>query len=117
MEAPKVDVTLPDVTKFGTDLAGAYTTLTEVLGGVKDAATADAALPKLTDWSTKIDGYKGIWDKLTGEGKSTIAKVTTDHLGKMKDLVANVVKIGGISDKFKDLLNAIITKLAALAVS
>ena len=117
VETLKVDVALPDVTKFGTDLAGAYTSLTDVLAGVKDAPTADAALPKLTDWTTKLDGYKAIWDKLNDTGKASVTKVTTDHLGKLKDLVANVLKIGGLSDKFKEVVNGLIARLAALAVS
>ena len=57
------------------------------------------------------------YDKLNDTGKTTITKVTTDHLSKLKDLVANVLKIPGLSDKFKDLVNALIAKLAALAVS
>ena len=117
VDTPKIDLSLPDVTKFGTDLTGAYTTLTEVLGGVKDAATADAALPKLTDWTAKLDGFKTVYDKLNDTGKASVAKVTTDHLSKLKDLVGNVVKIGGVSDKFKDIVNAIIAKLAGLALS
>ncbi len=116
VETLKVDVALPEA-KLGTDLAGAYMSLTDVLAGVKDAPTADAALPELTDWTTKLDGYKAIWDKLNYTGKASVTKVTTDHLGKLKDLVANVLKIGGLSDQFKEVVNGLIARLAALAVS
>jgi hypothetical protein len=112
-EAPKIE--LPDLTKFSGDLSGVYTALTDVLKSVKDGPTADAALPKLTDFSTKLDDYKAIWDKLNDAGKAAISKVTTDHLTGLKELVATTLKTPSLTDKFKEIINAILAKLAALA--
>ena len=56
---PKVDLpAIPDPTKFGTDLTSVFTSLTDILGGVKDVPTAETAAPKLTDLTPKIDGLK-----------------------------------------------------------
>ncbi|WP_165219268.1 DUF937 domain-containing protein [Aquisphaera insulae] len=98
------------------DLGSAYTTLAEILGSVKDGPTAEASLPKLTDLSTKVDGFKGIYDKLNEAGKAAIAKIATEQLGKLKDVADTVLKVPGLSDKFKEILQAILTKLAGFKV-
>jgi hypothetical protein len=112
---PEVD--LPDPTKISTDLEAIYTSLTDLLSGIKDAPTADAAIPKLTDLTPKIDGLQSLWDKLPDLGKAAVAKVTTDHLAKLKELVAKVLSLAGASgDKLKPVVNTLIDKLAAFTV-
>jgi hypothetical protein len=110
---PKVEVALPDVGKFSTDLGDIYTSLSTLLGNVKDAPAAESALPKLTDVAAKIDGLRELWDKLPDAGKTTVSKVTTDHLSKLKELVAKVLAIAGVSEKFKTTVNGLITALEA----
>ncbi|HWT83186.1 MAG TPA: DUF937 domain-containing protein, partial [Candidatus Methylomirabilis sp.] len=56
---PKVELpAVPDPTKIGTDLGAIYTSLTDLLGGIKDVPTAEAAIPSLTDLTPKIDGLQ-----------------------------------------------------------
>jgi uncharacterized protein DUF937 len=49
---------IPDVTKFSTELTDTFSKLTEALTGVKDAASAEASLPKLQDLDGKLDVAK-----------------------------------------------------------
>jgi len=112
---PKVD--LPDPTKLGTDLTSVFTSLTDILGGVKDVPTAQAAAPKLTDLTPKLDGLKTLWDKVPAAGKTAITKIATDHLGKLKELVAKVLAIPGVSDKLKPVLDILLAKLTAFTGS
>jgi hypothetical protein len=115
---PKVDLAaLPDPTKIGTDLTGIYTSLTDLLGEIKDVPTAEAAVTKLTDLTPKIDGLQALWDKVPDAGRATVAKVTTDHLGKLKDLVAKVLAIPGVSGKLEPVLDTVLAKLSAFSVS
>jgi hypothetical protein len=121
-EAPKLPVApkaeaLADVASLTKDLGSAYSSLAEILGGVKDAPTAGAALPKLTDLVPKVDGFKAIFDKLNDAGKAAIAKVTAEHLGKFKDLADTVLKVPGLPDKFKEILQVILTKLTSFNVA
>jgi hypothetical protein len=104
---------LPEATKLTTDLGAIYTSLTDLLSGVKDVPTAEAILPKLTELPSKIDGLKSAWDKLNENAKTTVAKVTTDHLGKLRELINKVLGLAGVSDKLKPVLDSILTKLAA----
>ena len=112
---PKLD--LPDPTKIGTDLTSVFTSLTGILGGVKDVPTAETAAPKLTDLPPKIDGLKTLWDKLPESGKAAIGKIVADHLGTLKDLVAKVLAIPGVSDKLKPVLDLLVAKLSSFQMS
>jgi hypothetical protein len=102
---------LPDPAKLSTDLGSLFTHATEYLTGVKDAATANAALPKLKDLDTQADGYKALWDKLPDAAKASVAKVVSDHLGALKELAGKVLAIGGVGDILRPVLDALIAKL------
>ena len=115
---PKVDAFgLPDPTKLGTDLTSIFTSLTDILGGVKDVPTAETAAPKLTDLTPKLDSLETLWDKLPDAAKTSISKIAVDHLGKLKELVAKVLAIPGVSEKLKPVLDIILAKLSAFTVS
>jgi hypothetical protein len=115
--AKKIEIAPPDAAKFSTDLGAIYTQLTELLGGVKDVPTAEVAAPKLTDLTPKIDGLKALWDKIPDSAQAAVAKVTTDHLGKLKELVAKVLALPGVGEKLKPILDSLVSKLAGFAVS
>ena len=114
---PKAAVSLPDPTKLGTDLTSIFTSLTDILGGVKDVPTAETAAPKLTDLTPKLDNLEILWDKLPDAAKTSISKIAVDHLGKLKELVAKVLAIPGVSEKLKPVLDIILAKLSAFTVS
>jgi hypothetical protein len=97
------------------DLGDVYKTAMETLTGVKDAATAEAALPKIEGLNTTLDRLKGLWDKLPEAGRSAVTAVTRDSLDKLKELVAKVLAIPGVGEKLKPLLDALVTKLTGLA--
>ena len=115
---PKVAVSaVPDPTKLSTDLTSIFSSLTDILGGVKDVPTAETAAPKLTDLTPKLDNLETLWDKLPDAAKSAISKIAVDHLGKLKELVAKVLAIPGVSEKLKPVLDIILAKLSAFTVS
>ncbi len=116
-EPPAVDVSAADPARISTDLVGIYTSLTEVLAGVKDGPTSEAAVHKLTDMTPRIDSLQALWDKLPDAGRGTVAKVTTDHLAKLKDLITGVLNTPGVNvNRLKPILDTIVDKLAYLAI-
>jgi len=114
---PKAAVSLPDPTKLGADLTSIFSSITDILGGVKDVPTAETAAPKLTDLTPKLDNLEILWDKLPDAAKTSISKIAVDHLGKLKELVAKVLAIPGVSEKLKPVLDIILAKLSAFTVS
>jgi len=104
-----------DVAQVTKDLGGWFTSLTDSLSSVKDVATAEAALPKLTELGGKLDGVKSLVEKMPAAGKSAVSKLVTDQLGKLRELIDRVLAIPGVGDKIKPVTDAMLSKLSALA--
>ncbi|MCY2984392.1 MAG: DUF937 domain-containing protein [Planctomycetota bacterium] len=119
---PKLpEVTLPstpalpaEAVKLTSDLSGWFTSLSDSLGGIKDVATAEAALPKLKDAASQLDSVKSVFDKLPAAGKSSVLSLITSNLGAIKDLIAKVASIPGVGDLVKPFTDPILTTLTAL---
>jgi hypothetical protein len=104
----------PQFSQLNGELAGVVTSLTESLTGIKDAASAEKALPKLADISSKLDSAKATMDKLPEDGRATISKVLMPALTKLKELAGKVIALAGVGDKLKPVLDGITSKLTAL---
>jgi hypothetical protein len=109
--APKA----PDFAQLNTDVTGSFKTLTDSLGGIKDAASAETALPKLKELDTKLDGMKAAAEKLSEADKTKIADVIKASLGKVEDQFAKLVWIPGVGEKIKSTVDGIMSKMAAIA--
>ena len=103
-----------EAVKLGSDLSGWFTSLTGSLGGITDAATAEAALPKLKDAVSQLDSAKSVFDKLPAAGKSSIIAIITSNLGSIKDLIAKVASIPGVGDLVKPFTDPILNTLTAM---
>jgi hypothetical protein len=105
---------LPAATQLGKDLSAVYTSATETLGNIKDAASAEKALPQLKELTEKVDGLKSVWDKLPAAGQSTIRSTTSTYLSKLKDLVAKIEAMPGVGEKVKPALDKLVAKLSEI---
>jgi hypothetical protein len=85
--------------------------VTSTLSGITDAASAEAALPKLDQLSTQIDGLKGLFGKLPAAARSTITKAVADSTGKLMELITKVSAIPGVGEKLQPVLDGIVKKL------
>ncbi len=100
-----------DVTKT---LGDSLTGLTGALGGITDAASAQAAVAKLQASATGIDTVSGLAAKFTPEQKSAVAALVTAALPALKDSAAKVEAMAGVGDVVKPVLDAALAKLDAL---
>jgi hypothetical protein len=107
---PKV----PDFTQVSTDLTGSFKSLTDSLTSIKDVASAEAALPKLKELDTKLDGMKALVDKLPDADKGKITDLIKASYGKLEDQFAKLLWIPGVSDKIKTVVDEVMGKMAAL---
>jgi hypothetical protein len=108
--APKV----PDLAQVSGDLTGSFKSLTESLTGIKDAASAEAALPKLKELDGKLDGMKALVDKLPDAEKGKVADLIKGSFGKLEDQFAKLLWVPGVGDKVKSTVDGIMGKLSAL---
>ncbi len=106
--------TVPDVTTVTKDLTGNFTALTETLNGIKDAASAEKALPRLTELAGKLEGMKALVDKLPDAGKAKVVELLKSNMGTLGDQFSRVLMLPGVTDKLRPALEGIVTKVASL---
>jgi hypothetical protein len=102
---------VPDVTKFKTEITDTLAKLTDAFTSVKDAQSAETALPKLQDLEGKLDSAKTTMKELGDAGQTTIKALVKSAQAKLKELIDKVMAIPGVSEKLKPVVDSIMTKL------
>jgi hypothetical protein len=101
-----------DVGKQVTDSIGSLTT---ALSNVKDAATAQAELPKLQEITTQIDAIGGQVGKFSAEQKAVLSGLVSQALPALNELIEKVLAIPGVAAVLEEPLKPLQAKVAALA--
>ena len=85
------------------------------LGGITDATTAQAALPKLQEATGALEKVSGMTGKLQAEQKSALAALITAALPVINPLIDKVLAIPVVSDILKPAVDGLRAQLDALA--
>jgi hypothetical protein len=109
------DAVVGDV-NVGTEVTNIFGSATELLTGITDEATANEALPKLTELSGKIDGISDLFGQLPDAGKSAVAKAVQDSTTGLNALISKVSELPGVGNIIKSVIDTILQKLAAFKV-
>jgi hypothetical protein len=110
--APSTTVAGLDVNKQVND---SLTTLRATLGGVTDAASAQAALPKLREVTAQIDTVSDLRGRLSPEQQKVVAESVKPAMPPLNQLIDKVLAVPGIPDELKPTVDALKAKLTALA--
>jgi Bacterial protein of unknown function (DUF937) len=105
---------IPDITIVNKDLSGIFTSATQALAGIRDAASAQAALPKLMELNGKIYGIRDQLDKLPAAGQAALGQLVGKQFGPLQEQVAKIREMPGVSDQVKSVLAGITNELAGL---
>ncbi|MGL4608349.1 MAG: DUF937 domain-containing protein, partial [Trueperaceae bacterium] len=81
-----------------------FTDLTSIISGIKDAATAEAALPKLEELSEKVSDLSSAYTQLPATAKTGVASLITDNLTSLNEAVAEVSALPGVGTVIKPVL-------------
>ena len=100
-----------DVNKQITD---SIATLRSTLGGVTDAASAQAALPKLRDITAQIDQVDDLIGRMTPEQRKLLAGIVSPLMPTLNQLFDKVLAIPGVSEVLKPTIDLLKAKLALL---
>jgi hypothetical protein len=111
----RVKALAPDVNKLKTDITDTFTKATEALTGVKDAATAEAAMPKLQDLDGKLEDAKTAMKTLAEAGQTIIKTLAKSQLSKIKEIADKVLAFPGVGEKIKPVVDSIMAKLTDLS--
>jgi len=107
---------LGDALKIGKDLTGLFGGLTTALGGVKDVATAEQAVPTLKDLGLTLEALKGSTAALPAAGKASIKDMVGANIGGIRSLVDTVMAIPGVGDLLGPYIRPMLDTLGALGL-
>jgi len=89
--------------------------LRTTLGGINDAASAHAALPKLQEAAAQLDTLNGLNAGLSADQKKSVASLVNPTMPALNQMFDKVLAIPGASEELKPSIDALKTKLASLA--
>jgi hypothetical protein len=107
-------MTVGDV-DLGKEFTGISDGITQTMANVKDAASANDALPKLTDLTGKLDNLTSLKSKLPDASKSAFTDMVKKTSTSLQAAMDRVNALPGVSDVIKPALDGLKAKLDALA--
>ena len=87
---------------------------TTTLNGVTDAASAEAALPKLNELNDSLGKLEGMVGQLPAEGKSALAALVSGSLPDLEALIAKVSEMPGVGEVIKPVADSMLEKLRTM---
>lgn len=100
-----------DVTE---QLKGMFSSAQTSLGSITDVESAKEALPKLEDFSGKLDGITAMADKLPDAAKPMFNTVVQGGMGQLTPMLDKVMAIPGVGAVLGGVIEPLKEKLAAL---
>ena len=99
---------------IGKQVTDSFTNLRTTLAGITDAASAQAALPKLREVTAQIDKVDGMLGQLSPEQRRVLAGVVNPLMPSLNQLFDKVLAIPGVAELLKPTIDALRAKLAVL---
>src|SRR5262245_25922988 len=99
---------------IGKQVTDSITNLRTTLAGITDAASAQAALPKLREVTAQIDKVDGVVGQLSPEQRKVLAGVVNPLMPSLNQLFDKVLAIPGVAELLKPTIEALRAKLAVL---
>ena len=101
---------------IGKQVTDSITNLRTTLAGITDAASAQAALPRLREVTAQVDKVGGMVGQLSAEQRKVLAGLVNPMMPTLNQLFDKVLAIPGVAEVLKPTIDALKAKLAALAV-
>jgi hypothetical protein len=100
---------------IGKQVTDNISSLRTTLGGITDAASAQAALPKLQDATAQIDKVSGMIGQLSDGQRKMLAGLVNPVMSTLNQLFDKVLAIPGVGEVIKPTIDTLKVKLATLA--
>lgn len=108
-----------NLTVDGVNLAeqanSSISTLRTTLAGITDAASAQAALPKLRDVTVQLDKVNALSPQLPAESRRALATMIASAMPAINSLIDKILAIPGVGDVARPAINELRAKLEPLA--
>jgi hypothetical protein len=100
--------------EVGKQVTANLSSLHQTLGGITDAASAQAALPKLQEAAVQIDKVQSLSGKLSPEQRKIVAGLVNPVMPTLNQMFDKVLAIPGVSAELKPAVDVLRAKLAVL---
>jgi hypothetical protein len=110
------DVAVPGFSDLQKGFSGMFDTVGPLLGGIKDAAGAEAALPDLEKAVTGLDGMMGTLGGMPEVAKSAVSTMVQSQLDKIGPVIDSIVGMQGVGEKVVGVLKSLKDKLGGLVI-
>ena len=114
-QAARDTIAMPDMTRLTDDAKGVLTGFSDQLSAIRDAASAEAAAPKLEELNTKLDGLRAAWARLPEANRPAFRELFAAQMEPLQQKAQETLAIPSLSDRIKALINDILQKLTELA--
>jgi hypothetical protein len=113
--APAVPSLMVSGLDVGKQVVDSISSLRTTLGGITDAASAQAALPKLREVTAQVGKVSGLVGQLTADQRKILAEIVNPLMPTMNQLFDKVLAIPGVTEILKPAIDALKANLAVLA--
>ena len=110
--APKITVGSQDV---GAQLGSVVEGLRGTLTGMKDDASAKAALPRLQETAKQLDTLNGLRGQLPAEAKKSLAGYAGSLIPLLRPLIDKALAASGVGPIAKPILDQILNRIEAMS--
>ena len=93
-----------------------FRSATDTFAGIKDAASAEAAVPKLRELSTRLDSMRVRWTA-AAEARASLVALVKDLSAKLMPSIDSLVAVPAIADKLKPLIDELRRKLNSMVTA
>jgi len=114
MRVPEQTATAPLVTSLTGQVNDFFVSATNTFAGIKDVASAEAAVPKLRELSTRLDSMRVAMDQLPADARTRLVALVKDSSAKLMPTIDSVVAIPAVGDTIKPLIDELRRKLNGL---
>lgn len=109
-------VAIPGFSELERGFSEMFETVGPSLQGIKDAASAEAALPDLESALTGLEGMTATLGGMPDVAKSAVSTMVQGQLDKLVPMIDQILGIPGMGEKVVAVLNSLKDKLSGLVI-
>ena len=102
-------------TEVGKQIVNLMDEIKGSISSVRDAATAQTALPRIQDVAGRLERVNAQAAQLNPEAKRALATVVSSQQGLIKSAIANVLALPGVGAVLKPVLEQMLGRIEGLA--
>ena len=117
MRAPQQTATVPQTVGLTAQVNDFFLSATNTFAGIKDAASAEAAVPKLRELSTRLDSVRVVMDQLPADARARLVALVKDSSATLMPAIDSVMAMPAVGDTIKPLIDELRRKLNGMATA